>query len=236
MALKRIRALFFGKNIFSFTLMFATTVVVVNLLDVARQLLFPVQMPWLEFLTGYVLQTVVLILIVYFWFWRRFPYDRKKISLHVHDIWTLIGYVVFIFMSYFAFVALLLRLQSFFELSFIPGLGEQPSLLAPLGDGIGIVIAFVIAILIAPVVEEYVFRGWGLICLPVDRLPAISLMLNGALFALFHFQLEVFLPLIFLGTMLAWVAYHSKSILPGIVFHMINNSLAFLVDYWLKSN
>ncbi len=214
--------------------MFVTTIIVVNLLNLGRQYFFPVHLPWLEFLADYVLQTVVLTLIVYLWFWRRFPQDRKKISFHTADVWTLIGYVIFIFIAYFAFVASLLWLQTTFHLPFIPGLGEQASLLAPLGDGIGLLIAFVIAILVAPMIEEYVFRGWGLICLPVEKWPALALILNGALFALFHFQLAVFLPLIFLGTMLAWVAYKSKSILPGIVFHMVNNSMAFLVDYFLK--
>ncbi len=236
MVLKKIHALFFGKNVFSFVSMFVTTVVLVNLFDIARQLLLPEQMPWLEFLTGYVLQTVVLVLVVYFWFWRRFPQDRKKISFQVNDAWALIGYVIFIFISYFAFVTILLWLKTKLDLPFIPGLGEQPSLLAPLGDGIGLVIAFVVAILVAPMLEEYVFRGWGLICLPVKNWTTLSLILNGALFALLHFQFAVFLPLLFLGTMLAWVAYKSKSILPGIIFHMINNSLAFLVDYLLKGN
>lgn len=234
MVLKKIRALCFGKNIISFILMFVTTVLLVNLLDIGRQLILPVKTPWLEFLTGYVLQTVVLILVVYFWFWRRFSPDRKKISFHIKDVWTLIGYIIFIFLSYFAFVAFLMWLKATFNLPFIPGLGQQPSLLAPLGDGVGLIIAFVIAIIVAPVIEEYVFRGWGLLCLPIERWPVLALILNGALFAVFHFQLEVFLPLVFLGTMLAWVAYHSKSILPGILFHMVNNSLAFLIDYVLK--
>lgn len=234
--MKKIRALLFGKNLLSFILMFVITVIVVNLLDVGRQYFLPVDIAWLDFLLDYGLQTIILTVMVYLWFWRRFPQDRKKISFRIHDIWTLIGYVLFIFIAYFAFVSLLLWVQTTFELDFIPGLGEQASLLAPLGDGIGLIVAFIIAIFIAPIMEEYVFRGWGLICLPVGKWPALSLIINGALFALFHFQLEIFLPLIFLGSMLAWVAYRTKSILPGIVFHMVNNSFAFLVDFLLKNS
>jgi membrane protease YdiL (CAAX protease family) len=227
----KILALLRGKNILAFCVMFLVMIGIINGIHLSAILLGLKLTSWQSFLWTYLLQNGVLLLLVYFWFYRRFPAEREQISWSGSGLSSIIKYVLLLFASYFAFVILLNVIKNIFHLDIIPGMGEQISLIEIVGMGPGLWIAFFAAVIIAPIVEEYVFRGWGMICLPLASRPFLSILINGVLFALFHFELSVIIPLIFLGCMLAWTRYKSGSILPGIVFHLINNSLALYVDY-----
>lgn len=89
---------------------------------------------------------------------------------------------------------------------------------------------FVIALL-APVVEELVFRGailkallawkpgghWGMIAI------------SAALFAAVHINPAQMPHAFLMGLLLGWLYYRTGSILPGVAFHWINNTLAFIM-------
>lgn len=227
----KILALLRGKNIVAFCVMFLVMVCLVNMIHVGVTLLGLKLVGWQSFLWVYLLQNSVLLALVYFWFYRRFPQERKEIKWLNTNIWEIIKYVIVLFTSYFAFVIVLTLIKNIFNVDIIPGMGEQISLIELVGTGTGVIIGFLAAVIIAPIVEEYVFRGWGMVCLPVATQPALSIIINGLLFALFHLEFSVLLPLIFLGCMLAWTRFKSGSILPGIIFHLINNGLALYVDY-----
>ncbi len=233
----KILALLGGKNLLSFICMFLSVLILVNGINYLAVHVFQLHLNgWQQFLWAYILQSIILGLSVYFWFYRRFPHDRGKISWKVNSIFQLIGYVLLIFVCYFLFVAGLYLVQKLLNLNNIPGIGEQISIISLVGDGVGLWIAFVVAVVVAPTVEEYVFRGWGMICLPLETHPYLAILLNGLVFALCHLELSVILPLTFLGIMIAWVRYKSGSILPGIVFHLINNSLALFADYAMHNH
>lgn len=227
----KILALLRGKNIVSFCAMFLVMVCLVNLIHIGATLLGLKLVGWQSFLWVYLLQNSVLLVLVYFWFYRRFPQERKEIKWLNTSIWKIIKYVLLLFSSYFAFVIVLTLIKNIFNVDIIPGMGEQISLIELVGTGPGVIISFLAAVIIAPIVEEYVFRGWGMVCLPLATRPALSIIINGLLFALFHFEFSVLLPLVFLGCMLAWTRFRLGSILPGIIFHLINNGLALYVDY-----
>jgi membrane protease YdiL (CAAX protease family) len=86
---------------------------------------------------------------------------------------------------------------------------------------------FAVAILV-PLAEESFFRGAGVGLLA--RLYSVpgAVILSGCLFALIHGLVLGFLPLAFLGIMLALMRVTSGSILPGIVLHGAYNTLAVL--------
>ena len=88
---------------------------------------------------------------------------------------------------------------------------------------------FVIALL-APVVEEVVFRGailrtllssmqskWGAICF------------TAALFALIHANPAQMPHAFLMGWLMGWLYMRTGSILPAVVFHWANNTVAYLV-------
>lgn len=229
----KIRALLFGKNFLSFTFMLLTVVFLVKGIGLILTPYLLSLPAWLSFVLGYSLQTLVFGIVLYFWFVRRFPTERKSIVFASPGIGKLFQYVIFIFISYFLFSAAVFAISEQLGFSKVIGFEEQPSLLDPIrGHSVGVMALFFIALFAAPIIEEYVFRGWGMICLPTEKYPMLAIFLNGLLFALLHGQPASIIPLIFLGCMIAWARIHSGSLLPGIIFHVINNSLAFLVDYW----
>ena len=88
---------------------------------------------------------------------------------------------------------------------------------------------FVIALL-APVVEEVVFRGailrkllsgmrskWGAICI------------SAILFALIHFNPAQIPHAFLMGLLMGWLYMRTGSIMPGVVFHWANNTVAYLM-------
>lgn len=229
--IKKALALLRGKNIVAFCSMFLVMILFINSIQIGVALLGMKLDGWQSFLWVYLLQNSVLLLLVYFWFYRRFPQERKEIKWLNTNVWSVIKYVLLLFSSYFVFVLVFNLIKNFFGIDVIPGMGEQFSLIALLGTGTGVIIGFLAAVIIAPIVEEYVFRGWGMVCLPLANRPMLAIGVNGLLFALFHFEFSVLLPLVFLGCMLAWTRYKSQSILPGIIFHLINNGLALYADY-----
>ncbi|MBI4835995.1 MAG: CPBP family intramembrane metalloprotease [Candidatus Abawacabacteria bacterium] len=234
--MQKLKEILFGKNWLSFLFMLFSVVLLVNVIDLVRSVFWHIETPWLAFVWGYSLQTSIFLFTVYFWFFRRFPNERKRISFHNTGYFQLVGNVLLIFLCYFTFVGLLFSVAQYWGIDSIPGLSEQPSLLEPLGQGVGVIAALIIAIFIAPTVEEYIFRGWGMICLPVERYPYISFLANAIFFGLLHFQIGSIIPLLFLGFMLAWVRFRTNSLLPGIVFHVVNNCLAFIADYSMMNS
>ena len=88
---------------------------------------------------------------------------------------------------------------------------------------------FVIALL-APIVEEVVFRGailrtllssmqskWGAICF------------TAALFALIHANPAQMPHAFLMGWLMGWLYMRTGSILPAVVFHWANNTVAYLI-------
>jgi membrane protease YdiL (CAAX protease family) len=86
-----------------------------------------------------------------------------------------------------------------------------------------------IAILV-PLAEEGFFRGAGVGLLSGLYSVPGAVLLSGCLFSLIHGLVLGFLPLAFLGTMLALMRVTSGSILPGIVLHGAYNTLAVLAS------
>lgn len=86
----------------------------------------------------------------------------------------------------------------------------------------------VLAIAVAPVVEEFFFRG--LIQHPLERRwgAAAGITLAAALFALVHLLPWVFPLHLLLGVLLGAAVYASRSIWTGVLLHAANNITAFL--------
>ena len=89
---------------------------------------------------------------------------------------------------------------------------------------------FVICLL-APVAEEVVFRGAVLHTLlqwqPHRRWAMIAL--SALLFALAHLNPAQLLHPFAIGLLLGWMYERTGSILPGIVYHWVNNTVAYLL-------
>lgn len=111
----------------------------------------------------------------------------------------------------------------------IPGFQAQPSYQSLFGDTLLTHVIFIIlAAIVAPIIEESMFRG---ILLPwmMQYLKApYAIILNGIVFGVLHLQFQSAIPLSIIGIALAFIAYRKKSLLPSILFHAINNSIAII--------
>ncbi|CAG9461463.1 unnamed protein product [Pedinophyceae sp. YPF-701] len=91
------------------------------------------------------------------------------------------------------------------------------------GDPTTTVLYFVIMAVCAPLWEEIMFRGFLLPSLTrsMPRLPAV--IVSSAVFAMAHFNLQRFLPLLALGSMMGALFLHSRNILAPILLHSLWN-------------
>jgi membrane protease YdiL (CAAX protease family) len=89
--------------------------------------------------------------------------------------------------------------------------------------GGALLLAIPVVCIAAPIVEETLFRGvlyrWLRGVLPVGSAMAVS----AGVFALFHGDRLLFLPLAGLGVLLAWIYERSRSIWPGVAVHALFN-------------
>ena len=83
--------------------------------------------------------------------------------------------------------------------------------------------------LLAPVCEELVFRGAILRAL-LHWTPRhwVAIAISAFLFALIHANPAQMPHAFVIGLLLGWLYYRTDSIVPGIVYHWINNSIAYI--------
>lgn len=90
---------------------------------------------------------------------------------------------------------------------------------------------YAVVCLLAPVAEELVFRGAALRTLlawkPEHRWLMIAL--SALLFALAHLNPAQLLHPFAIGLLLGWMYERTRSVIPGIIYHWANNTVAYLM-------
>lgn len=89
------------------------------------------------------------------------------------------------------------------------------------------ILAFVSLVVVAPVAEEVIFRGYLFGKLQKHAPLWLSVFLSAALFAVAHGQFNVALDTFALGVVLALLRVASGSLWPAILLHMLKNGIAF---------
>ena len=99
------------------------------------------------------------------------------------------------------------------------------------GDRIALTLLVLFAILLAPIVEETIFRGciYRFLKSQTNLLPAQ--IISGGLFAVMHGNLMSLLPLVVVGILLARVYEKSGNLLVPICFHGLFNGFSLLMLY-----
>ena len=98
--------------------------------------------------------------------------------------------------------------------------------------------AILLFALIPAVCEEFAFRGYILSGLERSNPTRAAIIVSAVLFGFMHVLLSLFQQLFnatLLGLVLGLLAVRSRSILPGIVFHLVNNGLAIALGAWAAS-
>lgn len=88
--------------------------------------------------------------------------------------------------------------------------------------------AFLIVAVIPAVSEELLFRGFLFSGLRGAGRVRTAILASAAVFAVFHFIIFKFAVTFVLGAILAYLCWRSRSIVPGIIAHALNNGLGVM--------
>jgi membrane protease YdiL (CAAX protease family) len=86
-------------------------------------------------------------------------------------------------------------------------------------------------VVFAPVVEEMLFRGILFPLLKKIGPSSFAYLMSALLFAVIHINLVTFIPLFFLGLVLAWLVERTDNLLAPITAHAVFN-LAATTTTW----
>lgn len=105
-------------------------------------------------------------------------------------------------------------------------LSQEAAELLEFGGGLGF--SILVVGIWGPVMEEIFFRGFALSGL-VSRFGTLgALVLSSALFALFHLDPRLYVPIFIFGMVLGWLYVSTGSIWPPILAHALQNTAALL--------
>lgn len=155
---------------------------------------------------------------------RLSDFGIKPITLTQAIKTVLIGYgLLFLFTIIIAAIT--------YYIGEIPGISPQESILPVFGEGrVALITASIIAVAIAPAVEEIFFRGFLLSSL-MSKFPFFtSSIITSAIFALAHFQFESILGIFILSLIINHLyKINGNSTSATIIFHMVNNTVAMMI-------
>lgn len=84
--------------------------------------------------------------------------------------------------------------------------------------------------LLAPLAEEMVFRGAILRSLLQWRSnPWVGIVISALLFAVIHMNPAQMPHAFLIGLLLGWMYWRTDSIVPGVVYHWVNNTVAYVL-------
>lgn len=84
--------------------------------------------------------------------------------------------------------------------------------------------------LLAPLAEELVFRGAILrSLLKWNSRPWVAIVISAALFSAAHLNPAQIPHTFLIGLLLGWMYWRTDSIVPGVVFHWVNNTVAYVL-------
>jgi CAAX protease family protein len=155
----------------------------------------------------------------------------EQFGLRPTRFWPAVGWMAAAFAAFYAFT-----------LVWVAILGVSPDD-TKLPDELGVkdstyallAVAFLVAV-VAPMAEEFFFRGFFYGTLRNWKGPWPAALLTGLVFGAIHFgsaEAAFLLPLAFFGFSLCLLRERTGSLYPGIALHCMNNSLAFGVSqHW----
>ena len=91
--------------------------------------------------------------------------------------------------------------------------------------------AFITAVILAPVLEELIFRGIVLEGFLRNYSPVKAIFWTNVLFGLAHLNPWQFMGAFLMGILISWVYYKTRNLLLPVLMHFVNNLGGFLFIY-----
>ena len=164
---------------------------------------------------------------------------RSLLGLNGMPTWIDIGILLAGFLIY---LVIALGLTKFFELfPWFDAEQAQDTGFSLYISGFDRIIAFITLVVIAPIAEEIIFRGWlyAKLRTRLNKVAskqasiAISILLVSLLFGIVHMQWNVGVNVFAMSVVLCGLREITGTIYSGILLHMVKNGLAFYLLYVL---
>ena len=91
------------------------------------------------------------------------------------------------------------------------------------------VILFILVTLVAPFFEEIIMRGLVFRGFLKIASPFAAMIFSSVIFAIFHFNIFAFLPVVLIGVLFAWLYRRTGSLIPSIIAHSLFNGITFIL-------
>jgi membrane protease YdiL (CAAX protease family) len=152
--------------------------------------------------------------------------EGRRISLETFGVRrfkpSAIGWVLLAFAVY-------LTLAAIYSVLVNPPPDKLPDELGAKDSTLLAVLTGVFVIAVAPLAEEFFFRGFLFQALRNSWGPVFGALSSAVIFSAIHAEPDKFVQLAILGTALAFVFNKTDSLWPCIMLHALNNTLAFAV-------
>ena len=169
-------------------------------------------------IVAYALASLLVILI---FAWRKWtPFKRTYLKSHPWATLFWVGLMVF------GTIIPSIWLQEQLGLEMSEGIEKLLTQL--LGNPFG----YVAVGILAPLAEEVVFRGAvlrTLLKMLDENWYWIAILISALIFGGVHGNDAQFVHATLIGLLIGWMYYKTKSIVPGVVFHWVNNSIAYVL-------
>ena len=167
----------------------------------------------------------------------KWKVSRQDLGLHGWPTWTDIGlapvgYIVYVILA--AGIVWVFSLFPWFDAAEVQDIGFSYYV-----SGLDRVVAFLTLVVVAPIAEEIIFRGW-LYGKMREKLNVaysnvvsmiISSLLVSVLFGLVHMQWNVGVNVFALSLILCGLREITGTIYAGMLLHMVKNGVAFVLLY-----
>ncbi len=186
------------------------------------------------FITGlYLVQSAITLVILYFFTVYKYKISFKDFGFNKIPLLKSTGYVFMMWVTTILTLGLVSGVILYFYGTEIPGFIGQKEHLSIYGDNpIGRIGLIFSAFIIAPIVEEIVFRGFIMQGLMKYISPLSAILITSIVFSILHFEFLSIIPIFIIGSMLGWIYYKQKSLWGALMFHAINNGFALIVEFY----
>lgn len=154
----------------------------------------------------------------------------KNVFGAVKSYLSIIGYVLGAFLLYMVSVGVVFFLIS----KLIPSFDAEQNQENPFKNasgGLETVLSFIALVIITPIVEEIIFRGFLYRSLKSTTTKIIAVLITSLVFGLAHMQWNVAVDTFVLSLFLIWVYESTGSLVSSIILHSVKNCLAFWIIF-----
>lgn len=192
--------------------------------------------PSIVFMINYGLQFVIMFFPFWLFVLQKHELRWKDLGFRKMSLKKLLLWVI---LAYLAYMALSIGIGALLMLTEVkmPGYGTQESYVPFFGDDmLGVTVAVLFVVFIGPLLEEIFFRGFIYRVFLKVWPSGLASFLTAMLFALFHLQPQVVIPLLIIGVFLNEIYRLSGSLWVAYWFHVLNNAVSFGVMFYLAKN